>query len=122
LSPELALHLVPASGEPLVGHLRIVDKFSIAPPTTYVGKEFPKVVQDRKDLIEYRQANLTVPGQSPIPIVPHNTPLYDVVPFPSFSRDFSSFPAALTTSSSFSSFHIEQLLPHHPFRSSIVRF
>lgn len=52
-----------------MGHLRIIDKFSIFPPTTYVGKEFPRVVQERKDLIEYRQANLTVPGQSRIPII-----------------------------------------------------
>lgn len=80
MSPELALHLVPPSGEPLVGHLRIVDKFSIFPPTTHVGKEFPKVVQDRKDLIEYRQANLTVPGQSSIPHYPHNIALHCNVP------------------------------------------
>jgi hypothetical protein len=59
-SRALAALLVPVEGEPLVSHLRIVDKFSVAPPTTYVGAEFPKVLE--KPQVEYRQANLTVPA------------------------------------------------------------
>ncbi|KIM22374.1 hypothetical protein M408DRAFT_290788 [Serendipita vermifera MAFF 305830] len=62
LSPQLALHLVPLQGEPLVNHIRMVDKFSLFPQTTYVSKEFIKLLQDRSDVIEYRQANLTVPA------------------------------------------------------------
>jgi len=56
----LATYLVPLDGESLVEHLRIVDKFSVTPPTTYLGSEFPKVLQ--KPHVEYRQANLTVPA------------------------------------------------------------
>jgi len=44
----------------LVSHLRIVDKYSVAPATTYLGSEFPNVL--RKPGVEYRQANLTVPA------------------------------------------------------------
>ncbi|KAK2467065.1 hypothetical protein APHAL10511_001323 [Amanita phalloides] len=58
-SRPLAALLVPLEGEPLVSHLRIVDKFSVQPPTTYIGSEFPKILQ--KPQVEYRQANLTVP-------------------------------------------------------------
>ncbi|KAI0316784.1 NAD-P-binding protein [Amylostereum chailletii] len=56
---SLASYLVPLDGEPLVSHLRIVDKYSVAPPTTYIGSEFPKVLA--KENVEYKQANLTVP-------------------------------------------------------------
>ena len=62
LASNLALHLVPLSGEPLVSHLRIVDKYTIDPPATYVVPDFPKLLRERKDLVEYRQADLTVPG------------------------------------------------------------
>ncbi|KAI0029730.1 NAD-P-binding protein [Vararia minispora EC-137] len=55
----LAALLVPLDGEPKVSYLRIVDKYSVHPPTTYIGSEFPKVLE--KDQVEYRQANLTVP-------------------------------------------------------------
>ncbi|KAF8636725.1 hypothetical protein AX17_003528 [Amanita inopinata Kibby_2008] len=58
-SRALASFLVPLEGEPLVSQLRIVDKFSVYPPTTYIGSEFPKILE--KPQIEYRQANLTVP-------------------------------------------------------------
>ncbi|KDQ60617.1 hypothetical protein JAAARDRAFT_555570 [Jaapia argillacea MUCL 33604] len=57
-SRELAALLVPTEGEPLVSHLRIVDKFSVAPPTTYLGSEFPKILG--QSIVEYRQANLTI--------------------------------------------------------------
>ncbi|KAF5386875.1 hypothetical protein D9615_001683 [Tricholomella constricta] len=57
-SRALAALLVPLDGEPLVSHLRIVDKFSVAPATTYIGAEFPKVLA--KPEVEYKQANLTV--------------------------------------------------------------
>ncbi|RDB21502.1 hypothetical protein Hypma_011415 [Hypsizygus marmoreus] len=57
-SRALAALLVPIDGEPLVSHLRIVDKFSVHPATTYVGAEFPKILE--KPQVEYKQANLTV--------------------------------------------------------------
>ncbi|KAF7338641.1 NAD dependent epimerase dehydratase family protein [Mycena venus] len=52
--------LVPLEGEPLVSHVRVVDKFSVEPPTTYIGAEFPKLL--KKPQLQYRQANLTVPA------------------------------------------------------------
>lgn len=58
LSRTLVAHLVPLQGDPLVNHLRIVDKYSINPPTTYLGAEFKDVVKN--PIIEYKQANLTV--------------------------------------------------------------
>lgn len=62
-SRALACYLVPKDGAPLVSHIRIVDKFSVHPPTTYLGAEFPEVL--KKPEIEYKQANLT--NQSIIP-------------------------------------------------------
>ncbi|TFK42765.1 hypothetical protein BDQ12DRAFT_696217 [Crucibulum laeve] len=59
-SRALAALLVPVDGEPLVSHLRIVDKYSVVPPTTYIGAEFPQILA--KPEVEYRQANLTVPA------------------------------------------------------------
>ncbi|PFH49119.1 hypothetical protein AMATHDRAFT_63842 [Amanita thiersii Skay4041] len=59
-SRALASLLVPLEGEPLVSHLRIVDKFSVHPPTTYIGSEFPQLLS--KPQLEYRQANLTIPS------------------------------------------------------------
>ncbi|KAJ3976409.1 hypothetical protein EV361DRAFT_884094 [Lentinula raphanica] len=59
-SRALAAYLVPLEGEPLVSHLRIVDKYSVAPATTYLGAEFPKVLA--KPQVDYKQANLTVPS------------------------------------------------------------
>ncbi|KAG6832718.1 hypothetical protein H0H92_012290 [Tricholoma furcatifolium] len=59
-SRALAALLVPLDGEPLVSHLRIVDKYSVAPATTYIGSEFPKILAN--PLVEYKQANLTVPA------------------------------------------------------------
>ncbi|KAF5330668.1 hypothetical protein D9619_005885 [Psilocybe cf. subviscida] len=57
-SRALAAFLVPVEGEPLVSSLRIVDKYSVHPATTYIGPEFTKVLE--KSEVEYRQANLTV--------------------------------------------------------------
>jgi len=59
-SRALAAYLVPPEGESLVENLRIVDKYSVAPPTLYIGAEFPQVLA--KPNVEYRQANLTVPA------------------------------------------------------------
>ncbi|KIO04141.1 hypothetical protein M404DRAFT_26703 [Pisolithus tinctorius Marx 270] len=59
-SRALAALLVPPQGDSLVSHLRIVDKFSVSPPTTYLGSEFPKVLA--RPEVEYRQANLTIPS------------------------------------------------------------
>ncbi|KAN0075363.1 hypothetical protein V8E55_011386 [Tylopilus felleus] len=59
-SRGLAALLLPPDGTHLVSHLRIVDKFSVSPPTTYLGAQFPKVLSQPD--VEYRQANLTVPA------------------------------------------------------------
>ncbi|TCD65420.1 hypothetical protein EIP91_002719 [Steccherinum ochraceum] len=59
-SRTLAAHLVPLEGEALVSNLLIIDKYSVSPPTTYLGAEFPQVLA--KPNVEYRQANLTVPA------------------------------------------------------------
>ncbi|KAI0340496.1 hypothetical protein BDW22DRAFT_1430654 [Trametopsis cervina] len=56
----LAALLVPVEGEPLVSNLRIVDKYSVYPPTTYIGAEFPQILA--KPNVEYRQANLQIPA------------------------------------------------------------
>jgi len=60
IARALTSYLVPLDNDSLVNHLRIVDKYSINPPTTYLGAEFPKVVA--KPNVEYLQANLTVPA------------------------------------------------------------
>ncbi|KAI0273821.1 NAD-P-binding protein [Gloeopeniophorella convolvens] len=57
---SLAALLVPIEGESLVSNLRIVDKYSVSPPTTYLGSEFTQVLA--KDNVEYKQANLTIPA------------------------------------------------------------
>ena len=59
------LHLlVPAlPAEPLVSHLRVVDKFSINPPTTYISNATLTKFRERQDVIEYRQSNLKNPGK-----------------------------------------------------------
>ena len=63
LTPCLVDYLIPPRpAEPLVSHLRITDKFVIDPPTTYISKSLRKVLQERKDLVEYRQANVTNEG------------------------------------------------------------
>ncbi|KAH9001467.1 NAD-P-binding protein [Lactarius akahatsu] len=59
-SRALAGFLVPLEGEALVSNLRIVDKYSVVPPTTYLGSEFPQILG--KPNVEYQQANLTVPA------------------------------------------------------------
>jgi hypothetical protein len=50
--------------EPLVSYLRIVDKYSINPPTTYITKATLKRFRERPDVVEYRQANLKNQGKS----------------------------------------------------------
>ncbi|KAI0736605.1 hypothetical protein C8Q72DRAFT_800670 [Fomitopsis betulina] len=54
----LAAYLVPPNGESLVENLRIVDKYSVSPPTTYIGAQFKEVLTQPN--VTYRQANLTV--------------------------------------------------------------
>ncbi|KAF8522110.1 NAD-P-binding protein [Hysterangium stoloniferum] len=56
----LGSYLVPDEGEPLVSHIRFVDKYSVQPATTYLGARFPKLLQ--KPIVEYHQANLTKEG------------------------------------------------------------
>ncbi|KIM22632.1 hypothetical protein M408DRAFT_332826 [Serendipita vermifera MAFF 305830] len=63
MAPILTLQLIPPlPAEPLISHIRIVDKYLVDPPTTRIPKAFLKALQDRKDLIEYRQVNLTTPS------------------------------------------------------------
>ncbi|TFK25041.1 hypothetical protein FA15DRAFT_668917 [Coprinopsis marcescibilis] len=57
-SRALAALLIPLDGEPLVSHLRIVDKYSVDPATTYIGPEFPHILKNK--VVEYKQANLKV--------------------------------------------------------------
>jgi len=77
-SRALASYLVPSDGEALVSHLRIIDKYSVAPATTYIGSEFPEVLQ--KPEVEYRQVNLTLPEKIP-PVFepPAGIPPYEYV-------------------------------------------
>ena len=68
-TPVLAQYLVPPlPAEPLVSHLRMVDKYLVDPPTTCLPKAFLKTLQDRGDVIEYRQGNLAIPGESTWPL------------------------------------------------------
>ncbi|KAF9239678.1 hypothetical protein BU15DRAFT_46609 [Melanogaster broomeanus] len=60
-SRALASLFVPLEGERLVSHLRIVDKFSVSPPTTCLYRSrIPKILAEPD--VEYRQTNLTVPS------------------------------------------------------------
>lgn len=52
-------------------HLRIVDKPSIAPPTTYLDATFRRCLESAR--VEYRQANLALPG-TPSPSMLLNRP------------------------------------------------
>lgn len=52
----------PLPAEPLVSHIRVVDKYSVNPPTGLISKELLGVLRDRADIIEYRQGNLTNPA------------------------------------------------------------
>lgn len=69
-SRALAALLVPLQGEPLVSHLRIVDKYSVHPATTYIGTEFPEILKN--PIVEYKQANLTVPATIPTVYEPND--------------------------------------------------
>lgn len=55
-SRSIASFLVPIEGEPIVSHLRVVDKHLVQPPTTYIGSEFPQILE--KPNVEYKQLNL----------------------------------------------------------------
>jgi len=59
VSRQFAQSLFPANGPPLVDRLRIVDKYMVTPPTTYVGPIFPQLVN--RPEVEYSQNNLTLP-------------------------------------------------------------
>ncbi|PVF92151.1 hypothetical protein CPB86DRAFT_777526 [Serendipita vermifera] len=83
-TPTLALQLIPPlPAEPLVSHLRIIDKYSIHPPTTFIPKAFQKLLEERKDVIDYQQRNLTNPAvvkecfDSPAPDGQPFTIIYD---------------------------------------------
>ncbi|KDQ13201.1 hypothetical protein BOTBODRAFT_56260 [Botryobasidium botryosum FD-172 SS1] len=59
-SRALASFLVPDAADPLVSHLRIVDKYSINPPTTYLGRQFSNTLKN--PIVDYKQANLINPA------------------------------------------------------------
>ncbi|KAG8932170.1 hypothetical protein FRC03_005359 [Tulasnella sp. 419] len=59
-SRSLASFLVPESGEPLVSSLSIYDKYTVNPPTTYLGAAFKKTLES--PLVHYKQANLSIPA------------------------------------------------------------
>jgi hypothetical protein len=46
---------------PLVKYLRIADRFSVQPETTYLGPAFKRILE--RDDVDYRQANLAVPSK-----------------------------------------------------------
>lgn len=63
----------PHPNEPLVAHVRLRDKYSLSPPTTFVGKDFLALIENRKDMIEYKQTNLTNPGMSDVLLTKRRT-------------------------------------------------
>ncbi|KAJ9100501.1 hypothetical protein QFC21_003540 [Naganishia friedmannii] len=44
----------------VIQHLRIVDKYSVQPATTYLDPEFKKCLAELPEIVEYRQLNLTI--------------------------------------------------------------
>jgi len=59
-SRHLVTYLIPENGEPLVSFVRVVDKYSVHPPTTYVGSPFLKALESPS--AQYQQANLLIPA------------------------------------------------------------
>jgi hypothetical protein len=63
LAPALVQHLLPPSpSESRVAYIQLVDKYSLNPPTTFVGKDFLALIEEKKDAVHYKQANLINPG------------------------------------------------------------
>ncbi|KAF9518915.1 hypothetical protein BS47DRAFT_1370918 [Hydnum rufescens UP504] len=58
-APALLNFLVPDNQEPLVSAVLVADKYSVHPPTTYLGSRVKKTLQN--PIVRYRQANLTNP-------------------------------------------------------------
>ncbi|CAE6401513.1 unnamed protein product [Rhizoctonia solani] len=59
MSKPNVLILVPENGEPLVSNLRIADKVSVNPPTTYIGSAARRALEN--PVVQYQQANLKIP-------------------------------------------------------------
>ncbi|KAJ1307224.1 hypothetical protein OPQ81_001338 [Rhizoctonia solani] len=57
---SLITYLVPDNGEPLVSGLRIADKVSVNPPTTYLGSGVKRALTN--PIVQYHQANLKIPA------------------------------------------------------------
>ncbi|CAE6432678.1 unnamed protein product [Rhizoctonia solani] len=57
---SLITYLVPENGEALVSHLRVADKVSVSPPTTYLGSNVKRALQN--PIVTYQQANLKIPA------------------------------------------------------------
>lgn len=64
ITPVIVSHLLSSDVEPLVNYIRIVDKYIVRPPTTWIPKSFKEALVNRKDVLEYRQGNLANPGRS----------------------------------------------------------
>ncbi|KAG8697293.1 hypothetical protein FRC09_007963 [Ceratobasidium sp. 395] len=56
----LITFLVPENGEPLVQNVRVADKVSVAPPTTYLGHDVKRALEN--PIVQYQQANLRIPA------------------------------------------------------------
>ena len=65
ITPHIVQYLVPTTGDPKVGSIQIFDRYTIHPPTTYLGAPFKKLLEDRKDIITYSQVNLSNPCAYP---------------------------------------------------------
>ncbi|KAB5594850.1 NAD-dependent epimerase/dehydratase family protein [Ceratobasidium theobromae] len=56
----LITYLVPENGESLVANLRVADKVSVSPPTTYLGSGVRRALEN--PIVQYQQANLKLPA------------------------------------------------------------
>jgi hypothetical protein len=61
ITPHIVQYLVPTAADPKVGSIQIFDRYTIHPPTTYLGAPFKKLLEDKKDIITYSQVNLSNP-------------------------------------------------------------
>ena len=84
LSPCLVQYLLSDDpGQPLVEYIRVVDKYSVNPPTTFTPKKFIHQLKEHSAILEYRQANLHNAGE-PFSV---STP-YSKWPFRALNRQF----------------------------------
>ena len=77
ITPHLVQYLVPTAADPKVGSIQIFDRYTIHPPTTYLGAPFKKLLEDKKDLITYSQVNLSNPCAYLSPAFLHSDQMTD---------------------------------------------